>query len=70
MTTKIFDAVEMKRQGSLAIYQITSSLSTEQQLAFWQQRTEMLIKQQRAMITAQKDSQQSVEHTSATTGRR
>jgi hypothetical protein len=48
MKTKIFDAVEMKRQGAEKIYAQIASMTTAQQLAFWQQRTLALQTRQQA----------------------
>ena len=70
MTTKTFDAVEMKRQGSLSVHRAIGNLSVEQQLAFWQQRTNALVKQQHGVATAQQDDQKGVEQVSATDTRR
>lgn len=62
MKTKTFDAIEMKRQGSRALYRIIGKLTTEEQLAFWQQRTNMLLQQQRSMTAHQTEQQPLPEH--------
>jgi hypothetical protein len=49
MKTKQFDAVEMKRRGSARVYEATATMTREQQLAYWQQRTEELRKRQQAL---------------------
>jgi hypothetical protein len=48
MKKKTFDAVEMKRRGSLAIHDALAHLTPEQQLAFWQERTCALREQQQS----------------------
>lgn len=49
MKTKQFDAVEMQRRGSAKVYETLATMTTEQQLAYWQQRTEELRKHQQAL---------------------
>ncbi len=48
MKTKTLDAVEIKRQGSIKIYEATAQMTREQQLAFWQQRTAALKQRKQA----------------------
>lgn len=38
MKTKSFDCVEMKRQGSLRIYEETKDLTFEEKVAYWQKK--------------------------------
>lgn len=49
MKTKQFDAVAMKRRGSAKVYETAALMTPEQQLAYWQQRTEALRKRQQAL---------------------
>ena len=41
-TTKDFDCIAVKREGALKIYEETKNLSLDQELAYWDQRTEEL----------------------------
>ena len=55
-TKKTFDCVEMKRRGSERIYNQIAEMTLEEQLAFWQERTELLRKHQQAVKTRCKTS--------------
>jgi len=46
MKTKKFDCVAMKHRGAARIAQKLVALSQQQELAFWQQQTQELKKQQ------------------------
>ena len=46
MKRKRFDCVEMKRRGAEKIYKQIGRMTQEEQLAFWQARTEVLRKRQ------------------------
>jgi hypothetical protein len=39
MKNKSFDCVEMKRQGSDAVYRKVSALTSEQQMEYWRQES-------------------------------
>ena len=43
---KTFDCVTMKRRGAEKIYEQIAGMTTEQELAFWQQRTDILKQRQ------------------------
>jgi hypothetical protein len=49
MRTKTFDAVEMKRRGAEALHAKLAGLTPEQELEFWRQRTEELLKRQKGL---------------------
>ena len=53
-TKKMFDCVEMKRRGAERIYNQIADMTLEEQLAFWQERTELLRKHQQAVKTRRK----------------
>ena len=38
LKTKTFDCVEMKREGTRRIYELTRGMTPEQELAFWKKR--------------------------------
>lgn len=42
MTKKLFDCVEMKRRGAENVRQQTQNMTPEQELEFWQKKTEAL----------------------------
>ncbi len=46
MKTKTFDCVEMKRRGAEGVRRHVASMTTEQELAFWRERSERLRKRQ------------------------
>ena len=48
-TEKTFDCVEMKRLGAERIYHQIANMTPEEQLAFWQERTELLRKHQQTV---------------------
>lgn len=52
MTTKTIDAVALKCQGAARIHAQISQMSKEQQLAYWQERTQELLAQQHAQRTS------------------
>lgn len=66
MTTKTIDAIEMKRRGAEKIYQQIATMTVEQQVAFWQQRTDVLLQQQRNAVVQQPEQQIVIEPGSAT----
>ena len=49
MKMKTFDCVEMKRRGAERIHKQIANMTQEEQLAFWQKRTEMLRERQHAI---------------------
>ncbi len=53
---KTFDCVEMKRRGAERIYNQTANMIPKEQLAFWQERTELLRKQQQTIKTKRRTS--------------
>ncbi len=40
MKTKEFDCVEMKRRGSLRVYEQLKNMTVEEQIAFWRERNQ------------------------------
>jgi hypothetical protein len=46
---KTFDCVEMKHRGAERIYKQIVNMTPEEQLAFWQERTELLRKRQQTV---------------------
>ena len=49
MKTKKFDCVQMKRQGAAKVREQTATLTREQELRFWQERSQHLRQQQEAL---------------------
>ncbi len=49
MKTKTFDCVEMKREGAAKVRQQTATLTREQELRFWQERSQHLRQRQAAL---------------------
>jgi hypothetical protein len=49
MKTKRFDCVEMKRRGSLRIYEETKDLSPEEKAAYWKRQNEEMFNHQRRL---------------------
>jgi hypothetical protein len=47
MEPKRFDCVEMKRRGAEKIQRLLQSMTEEQELAFWNEGTEALLREQR-----------------------
>ena len=45
LKTKQFDCVKMKRKGSRRVYEQTRRMTTDEELAFWKERTNRLVKQ-------------------------
>ena len=41
---KTFDCVKMKRKGSRRVYEQTRGMTTDEELAFWKERTSRLVK--------------------------
>ena len=57
MTTKnTFDCVKMKRRGAERIYNQIANMTLKEQLAFWQERTELLRKRQQTVKTRRNTS--------------
>ena len=50
-TKKTFDCVKMKRRGAERIYKQIVNMTLEEQLTFWQERTELLRKRQQTVKT-------------------
>jgi hypothetical protein len=46
MKTKIFDCVQMKRLGAAKVREQTATLTREQELRFWQERSQYLRQRQ------------------------
>lgn len=42
MKNKKFDCVEMKRQGAQKVFEKTSKMTKQEELRFWQERSQML----------------------------
>ena len=55
-TKKTFDCVEMKRRGAERIYNQIADMTLKEQLAFWQERTELLRKHQQTVKMRRKTS--------------
>ncbi|MDO8683723.1 MAG: hypothetical protein Q7N50_09610 [Armatimonadota bacterium] len=51
MKTKKFDCVEMKHRGGQKVYEAVKGMTAEQELAFWQSKTDEL----RARLNAKRD---------------
>ena len=49
MKTKKFDCVQMKRQGAAKVREQTATLTNEQELRFWQERSQYLRQRQAAL---------------------
>jgi hypothetical protein len=52
MKTKTFDCVQMKRQGAEKVRQQTAALTSEEELRFWQERSQQLLERQAALRSA------------------
>ena len=52
MKTKKFDCVQMKRQGAAKVREQTATLTKEQELRFWQERSQYLRQRQAALKVA------------------
>lgn len=52
MKTKKFDCVQMKRQGAAKVREQTATLTKEQELRFWQERSQSLRQRQEALKVA------------------
>ena len=55
-TKKTFDCVEMKRRGAERVHNQIANMTIEEQLAFWQERTELLRKHQQTIKMRHKTS--------------
>ena len=55
-TKKTFDCVEMKRRGAERIYNQIANMTLKEQLTFWQERTELLLKHQQKVQMRSKTS--------------
>ena len=53
---KAFDCVEMKRRGAERIHDQIANMTIEEQLVFWQERTELLRKHQQTVKMRRKTS--------------
>ena len=51
MKTKTFDCVQMKRLGAAKVLEQTATLTKEQELAFWRERSQHLRRHQEALKT-------------------
>lgn len=47
MRNKKFDCVEMKRKGAKKVFEKTSKMTKEEELRFWQERSQVLKQQQK-----------------------
>jgi hypothetical protein len=52
MKTKKFDCVQMKREGAAKVREQTATLTREQELRFWQERSQHLRQQQASLKMA------------------
>jgi hypothetical protein len=59
MKAKTFDCVEMKHQGAERVREQTKDMTPEQELAFWQERSHILL--QRQVMTKRKHQPQEAE---------
>ena len=57
MKTKRFDCVQMKRQGAAKVREQTATLTREQELRFWQERSQYLRQRQAALKTVVQPAQ-------------
>ena len=57
MKTKRFDCVQMKRQGAAKVREQTATLTREEELRFWQERSQYLRQRQAALKTAVQPAQ-------------
>jgi len=57
MKTKKFDCVQMKRQGAAKVREQTATLTREQELRFWQERSQSLRQRQEALKTTDPSAQ-------------
>lgn len=48
MMTKVFDCVEMKRQGALRVHEKMQGMSIEEQVAYWQERNREFLREKHA----------------------
>jgi len=53
MRAKKFDCVAMKRRGAAKIYEATKDMTLQKRLAFWQQRTRELRREQQRLRDAE-----------------
>ena len=49
MKTKTFDCVQMKRLGAAKVMEQTATLTKEQELTFWRERSQHLRRHQEAL---------------------
>jgi hypothetical protein len=56
MTAKTFDCVEMKRRGAELVQKQLAGMTRQQQLAYWEGRTKLLLQQQAAVRAAQSNA--------------
>ena len=54
---KKFDCVQMKRQGAAKVREQTATLSKEQELRFWEERSQYLRQRQAALRVATPSAQ-------------
>ena len=56
-----FDSVALQHEGARAIYEETKDMTPEQQLAYWQERTDALLEEQRRLKRAHERVDDTVE---------
>ena len=49
MKTKKFDCMQMKRAGAAQVHELTATLTKEEELAFWQERSQLLRRHQEVL---------------------
>lgn len=54
MKAKTFDCVEMKHRGSMEVYETVKSMTVEQEMSYWRDRTDEL----RARLGAQRSKRE------------
>ncbi len=59
---KTFDCVAMKRRGAEKIYKQVAGMTTEQELAFWQHRTDTLKQRQHSIRNRRRKSGRAGSH--------
>lgn len=55
---KKFDCVELQHRGAKLVYEQTKDMTPEEQVAFWQERTEELRQRQQAIRSQRKDAKE------------
>jgi hypothetical protein len=59
-TIKGFDAVEMKRKGSLAVYERIKDMTLEEELEYWRKQSEALKREQKKAVQRQRSTKRAL----------